>query len=120
MAEPVNPVASPADVFPSVYSNLLSVKVSFGDVAILFAHEVPPAGVLTVPAGSPVLQTGAQPDIMVNMSYVTAKVLSENLALLIQEYEAKFGPIKIPTAGRPKAEQMRQMVANLLSQGSVT
>jgi hypothetical protein len=107
---------------PYLYSNNISLKVSLSDIGIIFGHEAPPPPqvVSAAPRGTSIQQISAQWDIMVTVSYVAAKVLSETLSLAISEYEAQVGPIKVAKGSHPNPELMKKIVSNMIQGGVET
>jgi hypothetical protein len=89
---------------PSIYSNIISLKLSATDFAILFSQEMPS----TTP-----LRMTIQELALVNMSHGTMKILSENLSRIVKEVESILGPIKVASVSRPKDEQIEVLIGPL-------
>jgi len=89
---------------PSFYSNVITLKLSATDFAILFSQEMPS----TMPRRMTI-----QEQAIVNMSHGTMKILSEHLSAVVKELESVLGPIKVAAVSRPKDEQMEALIGPL-------
>jgi len=89
---------------PSIYSNVITLKVSATDFGILFSQDMPS----TMPH-----RVTIQELVLVNMSHGTMKLLSEHLSMVVKEVESILGPIKVAAANRPTDELKEALIAPL-------
>ena len=97
-------VTGPQRQTPSIYSNVITLKVSATDFGILFSQDMPS----TMPR-----RVTIQELVLVNMSHGTMKLLSEHLSMVVKEVESILGPIKVAAANRPTDELKEALIAPL-------
>lgn len=89
------------------YSNGFSFSFTAQDFSIGFLANINMNGVVC-----------QVEEVQVQLTFSSLKLLSEHIQAAIKVYEEERGPIKVPVAGRPTAEQAESM-RNMIRQNKM-